>query len=144
MRKRKAADDGVLIFETIASEGVFKTRINMKLLHACIFLAVCFLALEFADCNIHRAVHTRRRPKQESGFLARFYTKLKKSWLAIPASFVVGCTGIFPLLVIPVQAGKSLKEGSKFEYILVESNFLRNFTVFTRHLRFTSRVIHIH
>jgi len=83
----------------------------MKLLHACVFLAVCFLALEFADCNIHRAVHTRRRPKQESGFLARFYTKLKKSWLAIPASFLVGCTGIFPLLVIPVQSGKTLKEG---------------------------------
>ena len=85
----------------------------MKLLHAFIFLIVCFFVLEYAEGNIHRAVHTRRRPKQESGFVARFYTKLKKAWLAIPASFVVGCTGIFPLLVIPVQAGKSLKEGSK-------------------------------
>merc|ERR1712141_320582 len=81
------SDDALLIIEAIASEGVLSSKISMKLLHACVFLAVCFLALEFADCNIHRAVHTRRRPKQESGFLARFYTKLKKSWLAIPASF---------------------------------------------------------
>lgn len=86
----------------------------MKAVHAFVFLVVCSFFLEYADGNIHRAVHTRRRPKQESGFLARFYTKLKASWLAIPASFLVGCTGIFPLLVIPVQSGKSLKEGSKY------------------------------
>lgn len=86
---------------------------RMKFLPAFVFLIICSFVLEYAEGNIHRAVHTRRRPKQESGFLARFYTKLKKSWLAIPASFLVGCTGIFPLLIIPVQSGKSLKEGSK-------------------------------
>ncbi|XP_065071899.1 zinc transporter ZIP13-like [Rhopilema esculentum] len=83
----------------------------MRAVHFAIFIIVSLFVLEYAEGNIHRAVHTRRRPKQESGFLTRFYTKLQKSWLAIPASFLVGCTGIFPLLVIPVQSGKSLKEG---------------------------------
>lgn len=93
----------------------------MKAIHFALLIVISLLLLEYAEGNIHRAVHTRRRPKQEeaSGFVARFYAKLKKSWLAIPASFLVGCTGIFPLLVIPVQSGKSLKEGSKLQLRMV-------------------------
>eukprot|EP00794_Sanderia_malayensis_P005645 gene5645-6341_t len=75
------------------------------------------------DGNIHRAVHTRRRPKQETGFLTRFQVKLQKAWLALPASVLVGCTGIFPLLVIPVQSGKSLKEGISSQRLQVLLSF---------------------
>lgn len=83
----------------------------MKKINIILLIVLSVFLLECVDGNIHRAVHTRRRPKQETGFLARFSAKLRKAWVAIPASLLVGCTGIFPLLVIPVQAGKSLKEG---------------------------------
>lgn len=83
----------------------------MRKVHVILLIVLSMFLLECVEGNIHRAVHTRRRPKQDTGFLARFTSKLRKAWLAIPASMLVGCTGIFPLLVIPVQAGKSLKEG---------------------------------
>ena len=103
----------LVVFHFIKKKKNCQNNNEMKAVHFAIFIIVSLFVLEYAEGNIHRAVHTRRRPKQESGFLTRFYTKLKKSWLAIPASFLVGCTGIFPLLVIPVQSGKSLKEGGK-------------------------------
>ena len=74
-------------------------------------LLVCCFLLTFVEGNIHRAVHTRKKAKEPDGFFARVYSKTKSAWLSIPAALLVGCTGIFPLLIFPSEAGKSLREG---------------------------------
>lgn len=51
---------------------------------------------------------------EEDGFFERIYSKASVAWIySIPASVLVGSTGIFPLLIFRVEAGQSLKESSK-------------------------------
>ena len=48
----------------------------------------------------------------DEGFFDRLYSKSKLDWLySIPAALVVGSTGIFPLLIFPAEAGKSMRDG---------------------------------
>ena len=56
---------------------------------------------------------------EEDGFFERIYSKASVAWIySIPASVLVGSTGIFPLLIFRVEAGQSLKESSKSFKIL--------------------------
>ena len=77
--------------------------------------------------KIHRAIPRNSKPARTDteaswfGFepckflpdLSKIFVK-KEAWLySIPATILVGLCGIFPLLVIPVEAGHALREGGK-------------------------------
>lgn len=76
--------------------------------------------------NIHRAIPRNAKPARADdsswfGFepckflpdLSKIFVK-KEAWLySIPATILVGMCGIFPLLVIPVEAGHALREGGE-------------------------------
>ena len=94
--------------------------------------------------NIHRAVpgtvqgNVLRTPKvgksgsiiieeddDDLSFFDRIYLKANSSWLwAIFGAFIVGSTGIFPLLIFRVEDGHSLKEASKILSSIFKSIFL--------------------
>ena len=90
------------------------------------FLWLSVFVLETAG-KIHRAVPRNAKPTpaetNSSWFsfepckflpdLSTIFVK-KEAWLySIPATILVGMCGIFPLLVIPVEAGHALREGGK-------------------------------
>lgn len=77
--------------------------------------------------KIHRAVPRNAKQTRADSDLSWFgfepckflpdLTKMfvkKEAWLySIPATILVGMCGIFPLLVIPVEAGQALREGGE-------------------------------
>ena len=90
------------------------------------FLWLSVFVLETAG-KIHRAVPRNAKPTpaetNSSWFsfepckflpdLSTIFVK-KEAWLySIPATILVGMCGIFPLLVIPVEAGHALREGGE-------------------------------
>ena len=91
-----------------------------------VFLSLSALVSETAMVNIHRAIPrnakaTRADDSSWFGFepckflpdLSKIFVK-KEAWLySIPATILVGMCGIFPLLVIPVEAGHALREGGE-------------------------------
>lgn len=91
-----------------------------------IFLWLAVVISETAG-KIHRAVPRNTKPTRgetDSSWLSfepcKFLPDLskifvkKEAWLySIPATILVGMCGIFPLLVIPVEAGHALREGGK-------------------------------
>jgi hypothetical protein len=86
--------------------------------------SICWLA-EFLICSVEAAGKIHRagpRPKagvdadEFSGDLSADYNP----WFyAICGTMLVGLTGIFPLLIIPVEAGHKLSEGGRFCFIIV-------------------------
>lgn len=94
-----------------------------------LFLWLSVLVSETAMINIHRALPRNSKPSQAEtdsswfGFepckflpdLSKIFVK-KEAWLySIPATILVGLCGVFPLLVIPVEAGHALREGGKLD-----------------------------
>lgn len=92
-----------------------------------LFLWLSVLVSETAMVKIHRAIPRNSKPARTDteaswfGFepckflpdLSKIFVK-KEAWLySIPATILVGLCGIFPLLVIPVEAGHALREGGK-------------------------------
>ena len=92
-----------------------------------IFLWLLVLVSETAMVKIHRAIPRNAKPTRADdstswlGFepckflpdLSNIFAK-KEAWLySIPATILVGMCGIFPLLVIPVEAGHALREGGE-------------------------------
>lgn len=92
-----------------------------------IFLWLSVFVSDTAMVKIHRAIPRNSkltRAEQEPSWLGfepcKFLPDLstifinKEAWLySIPATILVGLCGIFPLLVIPVEAGHALREGGK-------------------------------
>ena len=93
---------------------------------ACRILFASFLLLllpsETSLVKIHRAVP--RAPKGKQGYdekewlmfspdldFSQFFIKKEAWFYTIPATILVGMCGIFPLLIIPVEAGRALREG---------------------------------
>ena len=86
--------------------------------------------------KIHRAIPRNAKPTRADdsswfGFepckflpdLSNIFEK-KEAWLySIPATILVGMCGIFPLLVIPVEAGHALREGGELLCVLRRNNF---------------------
>ena len=66
--------------------------------------------------------------------LSKIFAK-KEAWLySIPATILVGLAGVFPLLVISVEAGHSLREGGRLRCFVramqqLKSSFLRRIVV---------------
>lgn len=96
-----------------------------------LFLWLSILVSETALVKIHRAVPRNFKPTRTEtdttwfGFepckflpdFSKIFVK-KEAWLySIPATILVGLCGIFPLLVIPVEAGHALREGGKLEIL---------------------------
>lgn len=87
------------------------------------FLLLFVISVESAG-KIHRAMSPSTRSKtknainvsrDEAGRMSSASSCQVTPWLyAIPATLLVGLTGIFPLLVIPVEAGHKLREGGIF------------------------------
>ena len=85
--------------------------------------------------KIHRAIPRNAKPTRADdsswfGFepckflpdLSNIFVK-KEAWLySIPATILVGMCGIFPLLVIPVEAGHALREGGELFCALAKSS----------------------
>ena len=92
-----------------------------------IFLWLSVFVHDTATVKIHRAIPRNSKPtraESEESWLGfepcKFLPDLstifinKEAWLySIPATILVGLCGIFPLLVIPVEAGHALREGGK-------------------------------
>ncbi|XP_022805743.1 zinc transporter ZIP13-like [Stylophora pistillata] len=92
---------------------------------------------ETAMVKIHRAVpRNGKQTRADSdlswlGFepckflpdLSKIFMK-KEAWLySIPATILVGMCGIFPLLVIPVEAGQALREGVTADHLKLLLSF---------------------
>ena len=98
-----------------------------SLIHVLLFLWLSVFAYDTASVKIHRAIprnsKATRGETEESWFgfePCKFLPDLstifinKEAWLySIPATILVGLCGIFPLLVIPVEAGHALREGGE-------------------------------
>lgn len=91
---------------------------SSKWIAICILLAV--LRTVESGGKIHRAMSPSPKGKGKNGVnqssdleeMSSVFENNITPWLyAIPATLLVGMTGIFPLLVIPVEAGQKLKEG---------------------------------
>ena len=101
-----------------------------------VFLWLSVLVSETAMVKIHRAIPRNTKPTGTDdsswfGFepckflpdLSNIFVK-KEAWLySIPATILVGMCGIFPLLVIPVEAGHALREGGELFCVLWRNNF---------------------
>ncbi|XP_078357847.1 LOW QUALITY PROTEIN: zinc transporter ZIP13-like [Oculina patagonica] len=100
------------------------------------FLWLLVLTLETSG-KIHRAVPRNGKPTRaesdSSWFsfepckflpdLSSIFVK-KEAWLySIPATILVGMCGIFPLLVIPVEAGHALREGVTADHLKLLLSF---------------------
>jgi len=87
--------------------------------------------------QIHRAVSRNFKPARTEtdaswfGFepckflpdLSKIFVK-KEAWLySIPATILVGLCGVFPLLVIPVEAGHALREGVTADHLKLLLSF---------------------
>ena len=74
-------------------------------------LAIFCVAVDAAG-KIHRA---GPRPVSKNGASADEVSGDYNPWLySLFGTLLVGLTGIFPLLVIPVEAGHKLREGGKY------------------------------
>ena len=91
------------------------------------FLVVAFLVIVLANDGIgtiHRAKNAKKTlsgrnssPDFNTEALQSAGGHSKKTWLyATISAMLVGLSGIFPLLVIPIEAGKALREGGKCSY----------------------------
>ena len=86
--------------------------------------------------KIHRAIPRNAKPTvaddsswfgfEPCKFLPDFsniFVK-KEAWLySIPATILVGMCGIFPLLVIPVEAGHALREGGELFCVFAKRKY---------------------
>ena len=100
-------------------------------------LWVSLFVSETAMVKIHRAVpRMNTKPRADSSWFAfepcKYLPDLsklflnKEAWLySIPATILVGMCGIFPLLVIPVEAGHALREGGEFELLSLDGKVCR-------------------
>ena len=106
------------------------------------FLLLLLLPSDTSLVKIHRAAP--RTPKgqlkdvsDESLWVASdlpgLFTKREAWFYTIPATILVGMCGIFPLLVIPVEAGQALREGGWYW----SEPILFWFLVFWFHLYYT-------
>ena len=81
-----------------------------KLTVVCVFVAVALISLSYAE--IHRAVKkppTRHRGNTQESMSKKYSTE---TWVfSMISASLVGLSGIFPLLVIPLEAGKALRKG---------------------------------
>lgn len=94
-------------------------------------VAICvLLMIEFSDGEIHRAKKskpnlrskTSKYPqsddiqmsgKEDSRLEILFFGHTRETWIyAVVSAILVGLSGIFPLLVIPIDAGKALQKGA--------------------------------
>lgn len=102
-----------------------------------LFLWLSILVSETALVKIHRAVPRNFKPTRTEtdtiwfGFepckflpdFSKIFVK-KEAWLySIPATILVGLCGIFPLLVIPVEAGHALREGVTGDHLKLLLSF---------------------
>lgn len=102
-----------------------------------IFLWLSVLVFETSMVKIHRAIPRNSKPVRTDtdaswfGFepckflpdLSTIFVK-KEAWLySIPATILVGLCGIFPLLVIPVEAGHALREGVTADHLKLLLSF---------------------
>ena len=88
--------------------------VSSKWIAICILLAV--LRMPESGGKIHRAMSPSPKGKGKNGVSqSSDLEEMSNPWLyAVPATLLVGMTGIFPLLVIPVEAGHKLREGGIF------------------------------
>lgn len=102
-----------------------------------VFLWLSVFVSDTAMVKIHRAIPrnsklTRAEPEpswlgfEPCKFLPDLSTIFinKEAWLySIPATILVGLCGIFPLLVIPVEAGHALREGVTADHLKLLLSF---------------------